>query len=55
MSKTTFKAFCEMLMCADPWPVPESSFDTERVLKDWADIEARRQGYTDWIDAYHKL
>ncbi len=53
MNTNEFAALCELLMCSDPWPCLTQS--SEAILKTFADDEAKRHGYTDWIDAYHTL
>ncbi len=54
MSDNEFKAFMTLLMCSDPWPVPDQGEgDGEAVLKELAEQEAVKRGYTDWISAYH--
>lgn len=65
MDKRTLAAFCELLMCCDPWPVvigqdgPVFSKSPNRgnqnVIIDWVSNEARRHGYAEWVDAYHQL
>ena len=51
MNDEMFGIFIEMLICADPWPLsPEKLL----VANKFADFEARKRGYTDWIDALHK-
>jgi hypothetical protein len=37
-------------MCSDPWP----GGNMEAIDK-WLDRQARLLGFTDWIDAYHRL
>lgn len=55
MNRKQFKAVLDLLMCADPWPVSgEEGAEGQKVLEDWADEEARKYGYTDWIGAFHK-
>lgn len=52
MNTREFRAFLNLFMCSDPWPLS----DTEhQILTEWADHEAESWGYTDWIDAYHEL
>tara|TARA_Y100000310_G_scaffold61027_1_gene56305 strand:+ start:2755 stop:2931 length:177 start_codon:yes stop_codon:yes gene_type:complete len=52
MTKQELGAFIELLMCADPWPCGGNA---ERVLKEFADAESKRQGFNNWIDAYHRI
>lgn len=54
MDKETLGALCNLLMVTDPWPDVLSEED-EKLLKKWADEEAQRHGFNDWVDAYHNL
>lgn len=42
-----FKELLALLMTADPAPCDVGA------LAEWADEEARRRAYADWVDAYH--
>jgi hypothetical protein len=53
MSKEQLYAFCELLICSDPWPV-ETPGNMD-LVKACVDEQARSLGFTDWIDAYHQL
>jgi len=50
MTNEEFNALMELLMCCDPWLVGTKN---EKIVKEWADKEARARGYRDWIEAYH--
>ncbi len=52
MSDKEFIAFMDLLMCSDPWPVV-SEQDSQDVLIELAESEARKRGYRDWISAHH--
>jgi hypothetical protein len=52
MDTITFKAFLSLLMCSDPTPIDAAE---DLLLRDWADAQAKLHGYSDWIEAYHKL
>lgn len=55
MNKKQFRAFLDILMCADPWPVlGEEGAEGQKILKDWANEQARMFGYEDWVDAFHQ-
>ena len=55
MSNTEFRAFMDLLMCSDPWPVPDTGErDGEAVLLRLADSEAHRRGYATWTIAFHE-
>ncbi len=53
MNLEELKAFLTLLMCSDPWPVPENYGND--LLQKFADSESQRHGFRDWIEAYHKL
>lgn len=61
MNEIELRVFTELLMVSDPWPLvdtpeqPTHSEETHAVMQNLADEEAKRLGYSDWIDAYHKL
>ncbi len=40
-------------MCLDPWPVDSQL--NEYMIKDFADKLSIRFGYSNYIDAYHKM
>lgn len=49
MTDVELRAFLGLLMCSDPWNGGQA------VLAQLADRESRKRGYTDWVEAYHKL
>lgn len=50
MSIDEYIAFIDLLMCSDPYPCWG-----EETLKDMADRQAREYGFTNWIDAWHRI
>jgi len=54
VSKTEFYHILTLIMCSDPWPV-DDPLTNQGSIKAWANKKAKELGYTDWIDAYHKL
>ena len=50
MDAYEFRAFLDLLMCADPYPVDSG----DAAVKGYANQLAVDRGYTDWIDAYHR-
>ena len=50
-----FRALLDWFMCSDPWPDTTNAAENHLVITQWADEEARRHGFTDWIQAYHEL
>lgn len=57
MNKKQFRAFLDLIMCCDPWPVDDTlaTETNEWMVKDFASAHARTLGFTDWVDAYHRL
>ena len=53
MNKQELKYFLELLMCSDPWPLSDN--ESNNILQKYADEESKRQGFSDWIEAYHTL
>ena len=56
MNNMEYRAFLDLMMCCDPWPVATDSqaFDTHQQMLDVANRLATDRGYSDWIDAYHR-
>ena len=52
MTSEQFRAFTELLMVSDPWPLDEHA---SKVLNDYANEVSREMGFHDWIAAYHAL
>ena len=52
MNDEEFRAFMGLLMCSDPYPDSQSNMD---ILKNYANRIAVDKGFSDWIEAYHKL
>ncbi len=55
MNNIEYRAFLDLMMCSDPWPVAETpqGLDTQRLMVDVANRLANDRGYRDWIDAYY--
>ena len=53
MTNRQYRAFLDLLMVADPWPVEDE--ENHQIMIDMANDEAEKRGYTDWIDAYHEM
>lgn len=51
MNRVEFRYFLNLMMVCDPCPIDPAE---DYVLRQWANEEARRHGYSDWIDAYHR-
>ena len=52
MKDIEYRAFLDLLMCSDPWPVNNFPHSQE-ILKNFAHEEAVKRGFANWIDAYH--
>jgi len=52
MNYQELKAFLHLLMVSDPWPHEEAD---NIILETYANEEARDRGYSDWIEAFHKM
>lgn len=50
MTDRQYRAFLNLLMCSDPWPLSE---EDDAVLRDFADTEAAARGHATWIEAFH--
>lgn len=57
MSDEEFRAFLDLLMASDPWPMGEGTEAEQAyvVLVDLADRESRNRGYGNWIEAFHQV
>jgi len=54
MTDKEFRAFLDLMMFSDPWPVADDG-KSHRILTEWANREANNHGYGDWVEAYHLL
>lgn len=52
MTEKQFRSLLNLHMTSDPTPLPEPQ-DNE--VENFLNEEARRRGFEDWVDAYHKL
>jgi hypothetical protein len=50
MTDEQFEAFMALLMCSDHGPL-----DALKILYKFADEEAQKRGFDDWIHAYHEM
>lgn len=56
MSDQQFRAFLDLLMCSDPWPVAgDDGEHCHEILTDLADDESYKRGFSTWIDAFHSF
>lgn len=55
MTDKQFRAFLDLMMCSDPWPVTDTGTgDGQDLLLEFASSESRDRGFTDWVTAYHQ-
>lgn len=52
LGDTEFRALLDLMMCSDPWPIPDGE-GQRQVLEQLLNQESRRRGYTHWTEAYH--
>jgi hypothetical protein len=50
MTREQLRVLCELMMVSDPWLL---SSDDQAIFEEMLNEEARKQGFTDWLDAYH--
>ena len=56
MTDKQYRAFMDLMMCCDPWPVgSESGDDGHETLLALADEQAQARGYDSWYVAYHEF
>ncbi len=53
MDDIELRALLDLLMCIDPWPVPDKH--NQGIVESIANQESIKRGYSSWIDAYHML
>lgn len=54
MTDKEYRAFMDLLMCSDPWPVTDQGTgDGQAELVAFADAEAEKRGFETWIHAFH--
>ena len=53
MSNEEFRAFLDLMMCSDSWPV--STSESQELLEEFADRHSRELGFDGWIVAYHEF
>ncbi len=54
MEDYIYRAILDLLMCSDPYPVPDDGVGQE-ILIALANDEAKKRGYGDWVVAYHEF
>lgn len=52
MTPKEFSVLCSLIIVSDPWPL---SMEDKVILECFADTEASRLGFDNWIEAYHAL
>ena len=54
MDDKTFRAFLDLMMCSDPWPVKDDG-SSHTLMNDLALDESSRRGYDSWYVAFHEF
>ena len=44
------RAILDWWMCSDPWPGGDQDG-----IKKWLDVQCHRQGYDNWVTAFHEM
>ena len=52
MTNMQFRAFLDLMMVSDPWPLDPQA---NKTLEEFADAESKKRGYEEWITAYHEF
>ena len=52
MTQREFRAVLDWFMCSDPFP---ADADTHAVVTEWLTQLAKADGWSDWVDAYHRV
>lgn len=52
LGDTEFRALLDLVMCSDPWPIPDGEAQRQ-VLEQLLNQTARSRSYTHWTEAYH--
>ena len=56
MDDRQFRAFMDLLMCSDPYPVTDQGSGTgENDLLRLANAESIKRGFSAWQEAYHEF
>ncbi|KKK92390.1 hypothetical protein LCGC14_2703410 [marine sediment metagenome] len=53
MTDLQLRAFLDLLMCCDPWPVDDDTSQDQMTCL--ADMESAKRGYGDWYTAFHEF
>ncbi len=53
MEDIEYRAFLDLMMVSDPWPLEDPDSDT--ILGLFADREAHNRQYENWVVAYHEM
>lgn len=56
MTDREFRAFLDLLMCSDPWPITgEDGEHANEILLELADSEAQLRHFDNWVVAFHEF
>ena len=53
MTEEEFRAFLDLLMCCDPWPVTEP--ENQELVESFAERHSYELGFDGWIVAFHEF
>ena len=55
MTDKELRAFLDLMMCSDPWPITWDEGTSEDAMKELANRDSLKRGYDSWIVADHEL
>lgn len=55
MNDKAYRAFLNLMMCSDPWPVYSDNNQNQLIMEQFANEQAKARGYRDWIHAFHEF
>jgi len=53
MNDKQYRAFLDLLICCDPWPVEKNAKENLSIIFDLANEEAEKRGFVNWVAALH--
>lgn len=55
MSDEEFRAFLDLMMCSDPWPVDPGGIENQSIMLALAEKEAKKRKFENWIVAFYEF
>lgn len=52
MDRDILRTLLDLTMVSDPWPLKPQQ---QKPLLEWIDRKVQAKGYSDWVEAYHKM